>query len=108
MRILIAALGGEGGGVLMNWLVTAARNAGYEAQATSVPGVAQRTGSTSYYIEFAEPSSQTVLSLVPVPGRVDVVRSSRIIGNSPYIGRRLYFTTINNGDLFVFQNLHSG
>ncbi len=79
MRILIAALGGEGGGVLMNWLVTAARNAGYEAQATSVPGVAQRTGSTSYYIEFAEPSSRTVLSLVPVPGRVDVVLSSELL-----------------------------
>ena len=41
--ILIAALGGQGGGVLMNWIVSAARAAGHEVQATSVPGVAQRT-----------------------------------------------------------------
>ena len=46
-RILLAALGGEGGGVLMNWIVAAARRAGHVVQATSVPGVAQRTGSTS-------------------------------------------------------------
>ena len=52
-RVLIAALGGEGGGVLADWLVQCAQHAGLVAQATSVPGVAQRTGSTSYYIEWA-------------------------------------------------------
>ena len=54
LRILICALGGEGGGVLMNWIVAAARAAGYGVQATSVPGVAQRTGSTSYYAAMAD------------------------------------------------------
>ena len=78
IRILIAALGGEGGGVFMNWIVAAARNAGYQAQATSVPGVAQRTGSTSYYIEIA-PTQDTIMSLVPLPGRVDVVISSELV-----------------------------
>ena len=52
LTILIAALGGEGGGVLMNWIVDAAQAAGLPVQATSVPGVAQRTGATSYYIEI--------------------------------------------------------
>lgn len=51
--VLIAALGGEGGGVLADWLVTCARNFGLSVQATSVPGVAQRTGATSYYVEWS-------------------------------------------------------
>lgn len=77
LRILLAALGGEGGGVLMNWIVSAARDAGMVVQATSVPGVAQRTGSTSYYIEIAR--GDAVLGLVPMPGRVDVVVSSELV-----------------------------
>ena len=39
--------------MLMNWVVEAARKAGHAVQATSVPGVAQRTGSTSYYLEIS-------------------------------------------------------
>ena len=50
--ILIAALGGEGGGVLADWIVECAVRQGLPVQATSVPGVAQRTGATSYYIEM--------------------------------------------------------
>ena len=80
LRILLAALGGEGGGVLMNWIVEAARAAGHPVQATSVPGVAQRTGSTSYYIEVAaKGATDAVLSLVPMPARVDVVVSSELL-----------------------------
>jgi indolepyruvate ferredoxin oxidoreductase beta subunit len=82
--ILIAALGGEGGGVLMNWIVDAARASGFFVQATSVPGVAQRTGSTSYYIEMMRPAAgaggrQPVFALVPMPGRVDVVVASELV-----------------------------
>ena len=79
LRILICALGGEGGGVLVNWIVAAARAAGYGVQATSVPGVAQRTGSTSYYVEIAEGGVAPVFSLVPMPGRVDVVLASELV-----------------------------
>ena len=79
LRILICALGGEGGGVLMNWIVAAARAAGYCVQATSVPGVAQRTGATSYYVEIAEDGAAPVFSLVPMPGRVDVVLASELV-----------------------------
>ncbi|MDG1383833.1 MAG: 2-oxoacid:acceptor oxidoreductase family protein, partial [Burkholderiaceae bacterium] len=79
--VLIAALGGEGGGVLANWLVACARNSGRAVQATSVPGVAQRTGATSYYLEWTETpigSDQTAptFALSPVPARVDVVIAS--------------------------------
>ena len=50
--VLIAALGGEGGGVLSKWLVDLAEAEGMWAQATSIPGVAQRTGATTYYVEL--------------------------------------------------------
>ena len=81
--LLIAALGGEGGGVLADWLVLCARQAGLAVQATSVPGVAQRTGATSYYLEFStapwpgEPAP--VLALSPTPARVDVVVASELL-----------------------------
>lgn len=52
ITIAILALGGEGGGVLAEWVQHIARAHGYVAQGTSVPGVAQRTGSTVYYIEL--------------------------------------------------------
>ena len=51
ITILIAALGGEGGGVLADWIIAAAASQDYPVQSTSIPGVAQRTGATTYYIE---------------------------------------------------------
>ena len=82
--ILVAALGGEGGGVLADWLVRCAQHVGLAVQATSVPGVAQRTGATSYYIEFvtqALPASAKppVFALSPVPAQVDVVVASELL-----------------------------
>src|SRR5262245_33525213 len=49
--LLIPAVGGQGGGVLAEWIVEAALHEGHLAHATSIPGVAQRTGSTTYYVE---------------------------------------------------------
>jgi indolepyruvate ferredoxin oxidoreductase beta subunit len=81
--ILIAALGGEGGGVLADWIVESAQRAGLPVSATSVPGVAQRTGATSYYIEFMRAPSPAgkapVFALMPVPGRVDVLLASELL-----------------------------
>lgn len=74
--LLLAALGGQGGAVLTDWLVEAARAAGYPAQATSIPGVAQRTGATTYYFElFPErrPPADPVFSPYPGAGDVDLV-----------------------------------
>jgi indolepyruvate ferredoxin oxidoreductase, beta subunit len=85
VTILIAALGGEGGGVLAEWLVDTARAAGYPAQSTSIPGVAQRTGATTYYVEvYPEPLASLqgrapILSLLPVPGCVDLVVASELL-----------------------------
>lgn len=81
--LLIAALGGEGGGVLNDWIVECALGQGLPVQATSVPGVAQRTGSTSYYIEMmrtpAPDGAQPVFALNPMPGGVDVVLASELV-----------------------------
>jgi indolepyruvate ferredoxin oxidoreductase beta subunit len=82
INIAILAMGGEGGGVLADWLVDLAEHAGWTAQATSVPGVAQRTGATIYYVELLpdpEPGAVPVLALMPFPGDVDVVIASELM-----------------------------
>ena len=85
ISILLCALGGEGGGVLADWLVEAARHGGFAAQATSIPGVAQRTGATTYYLEiFPTPVSELgsrrpVFGLNPLPGRLDLLVSSELL-----------------------------
>ena len=85
ITILIAALGGEGGGVMADWLMEAATHTGYPAQATSIPGVAQRTGATTYYLEIypaqraALNGKEPVLSLTPSPGNVDVMVASELV-----------------------------
>jgi indolepyruvate ferredoxin oxidoreductase beta subunit len=84
IKLCVAALGGEGGGVLAEWLVEIAEAEGYLAQATSVPGVAQRTGATIYYLEFfpraeAERAGrEPVMALMPVTGDVDCVIASEL------------------------------
>jgi indolepyruvate ferredoxin oxidoreductase beta subunit len=85
LTIAILAMGGEGGGVLADWIVELAESNGFIAQSTSVPGVAQRTGATIYYVELyprqradadrAEP----VLALMPTPGDVDIVLASELM-----------------------------
>ena len=62
VKILIAALGGEGGGVLADWIVHAASASGYPVQATSIPGVAQRTGATTYYSRYSRSRSRRAAS----------------------------------------------
>ena len=85
ITMLIAALGGEGGGVLTGWIVSAAEAAGFPVQSTSIPGVAQRTGATTYYIEiFPEPAAslngrRPVLALTPGIGDIDIVVASELL-----------------------------
>jgi indolepyruvate ferredoxin oxidoreductase, beta subunit len=85
IKIAILAMGGEGGGVLADWIVDMAEANGWLAQTTSVPGVAQRTGATIYYVElYPEAQAQAdggrpVLALMPLPGDVDVVLASELM-----------------------------
>ena len=82
--LLIAAMGGEGGGVLTSWIVNAARSCGLVVQATSIPGVAQRTGATTYYIEIwpevlPKGAPKPVLALAPAIGEVDILAATEYV-----------------------------
>lgn len=93
--IAVMALGGQGGGVLVDWIVALCEAHGWLAQSTSVPGVAQRTGATVYYIEAlparngAAPSVAPVFSLMPVPGEVDLVVGAELMEAGRAIQRGL-------------------
>lgn len=80
-KIAINAMGGHGGGVLANWIVETAEAAGYHAQQTSVPGFAQRSGATIYYVEICpkiDGLPPPVFALMAVPGDVDIVIASEL------------------------------
>ena len=80
IRLAVMAVGGQGGGVLGGWIETLARQNGHVAQATSVAGVAQRTGATIYYIEMAPLGDRTpVFSLMPAAGDVDVLIAAEMM-----------------------------
>lgn len=80
IKLAVMAVGGQGGGVLGGWIETLARTNGHVAQATSVAGVAQRTGATIYYIEMAPKSERMpVFSLMPAAGDVDVLIAAEMM-----------------------------
>jgi len=84
ITIAMLALGGQGGGVLTNWLVALAETNGYLAQSTFVAGVAQRTGATVYCVEmFPQDAANAmgqlpVFTSYPIPGDVDLVVASEM------------------------------
>ncbi len=85
LTLLIAALGGEGGGVLADWIIAAATAEDYPVQSTSIPGVAQRTGATTYYLELYPlrrselGERQPVMPLAPTACDVDVMLASELL-----------------------------
>ena len=85
ITILVAALGGEGGGVLADWIIAAATARDYPVQSTSIPGVAQRTGATTYYVEIYPAKiaelggKRPVMTLTPAPCYVDVMVASELL-----------------------------
>lgn len=85
ITVLLCALGGEGGGVLADWLVDVARRCGHGVQGTSIPGVAQRTGATTYYVEISpRPLAELggrkpVFGLYAVPGALDLMVGSELL-----------------------------
>lgn len=95
IKLTIAALGGQGGGVLASWLIEIAEAEGHLAQTTSVPGVAQRTGATIYYLEFfpqaaaAAAGRDPIMALMPASGDVDCVLASELAEAARAIQRGL-------------------
>ncbi|KIN77116.1 indolepyruvate ferredoxin oxidoreductase beta subunit [Sulfitobacter mediterraneus] len=80
IKLAVLAVGGQGGGVLTGWIEALARAQGYACQATSVAGVAQRTGATIYYVEMTPQSDQApVFALAPSGGDVDVMIAAEMM-----------------------------
>lgn len=120
ITLLICALGGEGGGVLSEWLIDTARESGYAAQSTSIPGVAQRTGATTYYVEvFPLPlrelaGRRPVFSLYPAPGSLDglvsseLLETARQVGNSMSSAERTLVITSSNRTFTTQERMQMG
>ncbi|MDS1139530.1 indolepyruvate oxidoreductase subunit beta family protein [Pusillimonas sp. SM2304] len=95
IKIAILAMGGQGGGVLADWIVDMAEHAQWWAQTTSVPGVAQRTGATIYYLELLPESAvqaagqAPALAMMPTPGDVDIVIAAELMEGGRAIQRGL-------------------
>ena len=80
IKLAVMAVGGQGGGMLTNWIESLARSQGYACQATSVAGVAQRTGATIYYVEMTPKSDmEPVFALAPAGGDVDVLIAAEMM-----------------------------
>ena len=80
VKLAVLAVGGQGGGVLTDWITELAERNGYRAQSTSVAGVAQRTGATIYYVEMLPDTGRDpVFSLSPAAGDVDIVIAAELM-----------------------------
>lgn len=110
LSIAVMAMGGQGGGVLVDWIVALCESQGWAAQSTSVPGVAQRTGATVYFIEAlpipagAPRTLRPVLSLMPVPGEVDIVIGAELMEAGRAIQRG--FVTPDRTTLIASSHRH--
>ncbi len=86
-KVALLAVGGDGGSVLTNWVTALAETNGYWCQATSIAGVAQRTGATVYYMELIPLAEITVnkklmtpvLAQMPAPADVDVLLATELM-----------------------------
>ena len=90
IKLAVFAVGGQGGGVLCNWIVNTAERNGYRAQATSIAGVAQRTGATSYYVEMVPDQGRLpVFALAPSAGDVDILVAAEMMESGRALMRGL-------------------
>jgi indolepyruvate ferredoxin oxidoreductase beta subunit len=80
IKLAVLAVGGQGGGVLADWITDVAERSGFLAQSTSVAGVAQRTGATIYYIEMCRDTGRKpVFALSPAQGDVDILIAAELM-----------------------------
>ncbi len=74
ITVLVAAVGGQGGQLFSQWLFDAAKEAGYYPVGVGLPGLSQREGATTYYLEFfRSPEGTAFFSPFPEKGHVQVL-----------------------------------
>lgn len=108
LKIVLIAIGGDGGGVLTQWIIKMAESKGYWAQSTSIAGVAQRTGSTVYYIEAIPLEDITIngktqtpiLAQMPSPYDVDIVMTTELLE----VGRAIQRKFVSDKTTLVFSS----
>lgn len=111
IKIMVPAVGGQGGGVLTEWLVQAFFLEDYDVQGISLPGLSQRGGSTVYYLEaHPKPESedkQIIFAQFPVPGEVDVIISQEFLelGRALQLGYGSDRTTIVTSTHRIYSTL---
>jgi indolepyruvate ferredoxin oxidoreductase, beta subunit len=104
LSVLVPAVGGQGGGVLSEWIVEAGLLDGFPVHGTSIPGVAQRTGSTTYYVEIAteREAADLAFSLYPVPGALDVLLAPEFME----VGRMIELGFVSPARTTVIASTH--
>jgi indolepyruvate ferredoxin oxidoreductase beta subunit len=108
IKIAILAMGGQGGGVLADWIIDMAEHARWWAQTTSVPGVAQRTGATVYYVELMPEAAvqaagkPPTLAMMPTAGDVDLVVAAELMEG----GRALQRGFVTPGRTVLISSSH--
>ncbi len=74
ITVLIAAVGGQGGQLFAQWLFDAAKIAGFAPVGVGLPGLSQREGATTYYLEFfPSPEETSLFSPFPEKGQVQIL-----------------------------------
>ncbi len=81
LSIAILAMGGQGGGVLADWIISLAEGQDGLPRRPRSQVFAQRTGATIYYLELlkAREGEKPILSLMPTPGDVDIVIAAELM-----------------------------
>jgi len=111
IKILIPAVGGQGGGVLTEWVVQAFFLEDFDAQGISLPGLSQRGGSTVYYLEaHPKPKSHNksiIFAQFPVPGEVDIILAQEFLelGRALELGYGSDKTTIVTSSHRIYSTL---
>jgi indolepyruvate ferredoxin oxidoreductase beta subunit len=111
IKILIPAVGGQGGGVFTEWIVQAFFLEDFDAQGISLPGLSQRGGSTVYYLEaHPKPKSHDkpiIFAQFPVPGEVDIIIAQEFLelGRALELGYGSDKTTIVTSTHRIYSTL---
>lgn len=80
LRVLIGTVGGQGGGVLSDWLIHGLLNAGWDAMSVGLLGMSQRGGTVTYYCEASpEKKPGRVNSVFAVPGDVNMIIGQELL-----------------------------